>query len=285
MDRRQRFADAVEQFRSAFEGSQSDVWTTLPGRIESVDFDKMTVNVQPTLMALVTNKDGSTEWIELPLLLDCPIVFPNGGGFSLTFPLEAGDEVMVSFSSRCIDNWWAQSGGTGPSGAGYTQAELRMHSLSDGFAVPGPRNTSRVIPDISTTDVQLRNDALTAQVSIRANSDVYVHSDANVIVDADGDVFVQAGGDIHATATGAIDANAASVTATISGALVATCGTANITATATATVAAPAIALTGAVAITGSLAVNGKDFTSHVHTPGGYHIGGSSVTGNSGAPV
>lgn len=39
------------------------------------------------------------------------------------------------------------------------------------------------------------------------------------------------------------------------------------------------------VAITGTFTVNGKDFTSHEHLPGAYHIGGSPVTGNSGTLV
>ncbi len=42
------------------------------------------------------------------------------------------------------------------------------------------------------------------------------------------------------------------------------------------------VSLTAAVTIAGSLSVNGKDYTTHEHLPGGYHIGGSPVVGNSG---
>ena len=33
------------------------------------------------------------------------MVFPGGGGFALTFPVAAGDECLVVFASRCIDDY------------------------------------------------------------------------------------------------------------------------------------------------------------------------------------
>jgi len=43
-----------------------------------------------------------------------------------------------------------------------------MHDLSDGFALPGPRSLPRVIAGISSTDLQIRNDAGTTFLSITA---------------------------------------------------------------------------------------------------------------------
>ena len=48
----------------------------------------------------------------------------------MTFPLSEGNEGLVVFASRCIDNWWL-------SGGVQSQAEVRMHDLSDGFFIPG----------------------------------------------------------------------------------------------------------------------------------------------------
>lgn len=288
MDRRERVADAVEQFRSAFEGMQSEMWTSLPGIIDAVNFDKLTCSIQPGIMAQVTAQDGSTSWVELPLLLDCPIQFPCGGGFTLTFPVEQGDECLVVFSARCIDNWFAQGGETGPSGLSRSQAELRMHDLSDGYCIPGIRNISRASAlECSSTDVQLRVDAGTAVISIRGNSEIYQHSDVNIIIDSDLDVFVQADGDVNVVAGGAVN-----VTAT--GNIVTTCANLNATATGTATIIAetvvaeaslaasiiaPLITLTGVVNIAGSLQLNGVPFgLSHIHT-------GGTLTGGHTGPV
>lgn len=99
--------------------------------------------------------------ITMAPLVDVPVIFPSAGGFALTFPLLAGDEVLVMFSARCIDGWW-QNSGVQP------QAEFRMHDLSDGFAIPGPKSLPKVIPNISTDSVQLRTLDGTAYVEIAA---------------------------------------------------------------------------------------------------------------------
>lgn len=141
------------------DGRQSMMWTALPGIVQSVDFSAMTCEVQPSIQGTVEGEDGNLTSVNLPLLVDVPIVFPGAGGFLLTFPLGAGDEVLVVFASRCIDAWF-QSGGVG------RPMEARMHDLSDGFAIPGPRSLPKVVSGISTTAAVLRNDAGTASIEI-----------------------------------------------------------------------------------------------------------------------
>jgi hypothetical protein len=84
--------------------------TALPGVVAGFDPVAMTVSVQPAIKGRVTSPDGSTRSVALPLLVDVPVFFPRGGGFTLTFPVKSGDECLVVFSSRCMDAWW-QSGG------------------------------------------------------------------------------------------------------------------------------------------------------------------------------
>ncbi|MBH3360768.1 Gp138 family membrane-puncturing spike protein [Pseudomonas guariconensis] len=139
--------------------AQSKLWTSLPGIIQSFDAGAMTCVVQPAVQVFVTADDGSMVLTTLPLLLDCPVQFPAGGGCTLTFPVKTGDECLVVFASRCIDSWW-QSGGI------QAQAELRMHDLSDGFALLGFRSQPRVISGISLQAVQLRSDDGAAFVEV-----------------------------------------------------------------------------------------------------------------------
>src|SRR5260363_73502 len=73
------------------------------------------VTVRPAIQGVVRRLDRETatvrtEAVELPLLGDVPVFFPRGGGCTLTFPVQKGDECVVVFASRCIDGWW-QSGG------------------------------------------------------------------------------------------------------------------------------------------------------------------------------
>lgn len=149
LDRRERSGDLLEGVMAAQDGHQSRIWTALPGILQSWDPAKRTCVVQPSLKALVAQPDGTEVWRSLPLLVDCPIVFPGGGDVVVTFPLAQGDEGLVVFASRCIDAWW-QSGGV------QVQAEVRMHDLSDGFFVPGAASVPRVETAISTTEAQMR---------------------------------------------------------------------------------------------------------------------------------
>lgn len=159
MDRRERLDDPEESLRMALEDFQSQIWTALPGVVSGVDLEKQTVSVQPSIQGSVSSEDGSTQSVNLPLLVDVPICWPRAGGFALTFPVKTGDEVLVVFASRCIDSWW-QSGGVG------AQAEVRMHDLSDGFAILAPTSQPKKIASVSSANVQLRDEAGTTFLEI-----------------------------------------------------------------------------------------------------------------------
>lgn len=131
------------------ESERTKIWTALPGQVVQYFPATNTCSIQPTVQGLITATDGSVTSVNLPVLLDCPVVFPNGGGYTLTFPIQANDEVLVVFSSRCIDGWWASSGI-------QPAPEFRMHDLSDGFCIPGAFSRPRVITNISSNSVQLR---------------------------------------------------------------------------------------------------------------------------------
>lgn len=150
-DPRERLNDPEEALRAALDGLQAKLRTAMPGIIQSFNTTTMTCVIQPAIQAKVRTPDGTLNDVSLPLLLDCPVQFAGGGGFSGTFPIAKGDECLVILSDRCIDAWWQLSGV-------QVQAELRMHDLSDGFCIPGIRSKPRVISNISTNSAQLRSD-------------------------------------------------------------------------------------------------------------------------------
>lgn len=151
MNRNELAGSDEETVRAGWDGFRASLWTAIPGIVESFSGTAMTCVVQPTIQMVMRDPAGNVSMQALPLLVDCPIVFPSGGGCTLTFPVNAGDECLVVFASRCIDAWW-QSGGVQP------PAELRTHDLSDGFVLVGPRSQPRVLPSLSTTTTQLRSD-------------------------------------------------------------------------------------------------------------------------------
>ncbi|MBS0416695.1 MAG: hypothetical protein JSR66_03205 [Proteobacteria bacterium] len=129
------------------------------------------------------------------LCRDCPIVFPQGGGMRLEFPIKKDDEVILLASARSIDNWFANGGCQPPSEVG------RMHNLSDCFALCGVRNLTRV-KSIDGTKVRLINDAgdfymafdpTAKAISIQASGGVNINgaqiSGAGEVTDALGKVL------------------------------------------------------------------------------------------------
>jgi hypothetical protein len=151
MDRRERTNDLEAAIAVALKGALADLWTGMPGILQSFNAAAMTAVVQPAIQGQNQKQDGSWSNVNLPLLLDCPVQFSGGGGVSLTMPLKKGDEVWINFANRCIDAWWSQ-GGIQP------QAEFRMHDLSDGFCFPKVWSKPNALSNVSTTKAQLRSD-------------------------------------------------------------------------------------------------------------------------------
>lgn len=143
----------------------------LPGVVQSFDpGPPATVSVLIATKELVMQNVSSTgitlqtQAIAIPLLTDVPILIPNAGGFSLTFPIQQGDECLVAFTDTPLDAWF-QSGGTD-----NNPMSQRRHSLSDGVAIFGVRSTPRGIQDYSTDSVQLRTDDGTVVVELTSNT-------------------------------------------------------------------------------------------------------------------
>lgn len=176
MLRQERTEDESEALRLALLGWQSEMWTALPGILQSFDAETMTAVVAPAMRGKWRNKDGSFQDVAIPSCLDVPVQFPGGGGYTLTFPMAAGDEGLLVFSSRCIDSWW-QNGGLQ-----NNLAELRMHDLSDGFFIPGFRSKPRVLSNISANSTQLRADDGSAYVDVAAAQITLKHP-TKVVVD------------------------------------------------------------------------------------------------------
>ena len=138
MDRKQFYADLAQVLEVHSRAVRNEIWTALPAIVRAVNLEAQTVNVQPTIQgrkqpaqrAQRAEDPYEPEWLDMPELLDCPLVFPRGGNYLISFPVSPGDEVLVVFASRCIDGWW-ESGQVSP------QLDYRMHSLSDGFVIPG----------------------------------------------------------------------------------------------------------------------------------------------------
>lgn len=167
-----RPAELQETLERVREKSVANARTALPGVILSFDPDTVTcvVSLCSKSSKPVPYEDiGKTESMDFPLLVDLPVVFPRGGGVTLTFPLAGGDECLVVFSDRCIDFWW-QNGGV------QELVDWRSHDLSDAFVIPGPQSQAKKISGISTTAAQLRTDDGSAFIELAPGGAVNITS-------------------------------------------------------------------------------------------------------------
>lgn len=141
-----------EQADARLAGSiMSSLRVSMPGIVQSFDPGTVTAVVQPAIKGYEPDSNGVNQSTILPLLVDVPVVFPRGGGCTLTFPVKAGDECLVIFADRCIDFWWQNGGMQEP-------VDDRVHDLSDAFCIVGPQSQVQKISGISTGAAQLRSD-------------------------------------------------------------------------------------------------------------------------------
>jgi len=101
----------------------------IPAIIQSYDPSTNTIEAQPAIRERLVMEDGSIQYLNLPLLINVPVVFPSSGSASITFPIGKGDECLIIFSDLAIDNFWT-------SGSIQNPIEVRRHDLSDGIAIP-----------------------------------------------------------------------------------------------------------------------------------------------------
>ncbi len=128
------------------ENRLKELHTSFPAIVTEYDPDTQRAHVQPCVRRIWVD-DGPRD---LPALLDCPVVFPAGGAFVMTFPVAKDDECLVVIAERSIDEWW-QEGGT------QTPAEYRLHDYSDGFAIVGIASKPRALNPAPATDaVEIR---------------------------------------------------------------------------------------------------------------------------------
>jgi len=195
MDRRERISDEEETLRMAFDSNLANLWTALPCIVSAVDFDANTISAQPAIKGTTTNPNGSTQSVNLPMLVDVPMVFPTAGGYSITFPVAIGDECLVVFASRCIDGWW-QSGGV------QEAMEFRMHDLSDGFAIIGTRSQARTVTAWDTANLQIRSDDHNTLIEVDKTGKVNITAPTSMTVTTPLATFtgnVNVGGTLTAT--------------------------------------------------------------------------------------
>lgn len=112
------------------------------GQIVSFDGAKKTAQIQ----ILFKRELPDNTVVSYPVLIDCPVFTLQGGGGFLQMPIAAGDQCLVLFSDRSLDDWFQN-------GVQAVPSSTRMHDMSDGIALVGMNPTGSNLPTYPTNKV------------------------------------------------------------------------------------------------------------------------------------
>ena len=146
-----------EVIRDAIEAYLADTHTSLPGKIVSYNAALQQASVQPLIKRGWIDEEGNRQSDSLPVVNNVPIVFPGGGGFRITFPIQSGDTCLLVFSSGSLDTWLSKGGEVDPN-------DDRRHDLSDAIAIPGLRPFSSPLATAHAAMATVGSDAGVAQI-------------------------------------------------------------------------------------------------------------------------
>lgn len=266
----------TSNIKQGVESRLKDLHTSMPGIIERFDAETQLASIQPAIRRIFVTRDGDTEILtpsDLPILINVPIIFPRGGGFSLTFPVKKGDECLLNFCERSIDNWH-ETGKVKKPGA------RRFHSLSDATAFVGLSSLPNKIPNYDPTNTEIKKDDGTVSIKLKENSDLDIVAEGNMNATITEDVNINCKNiKVDATSTAEVNCPESTFNGNV---------TVNGNITFTGVVAGPTANVPTVTSISvsasSSLSVAGKEMSGHKHLPGTYTAGSTPVTGNSGDP-
>jgi hypothetical protein len=129
-----------------------------------------TINYKKTYFENTSENTFKPVLIDYPILVDCPAVILGGGNACLTMPISKGDECLILFNDRDLDNWFQSGGGGGV-------ATPRLHSFADGIALVGIRSLAKSVEDYDPDRAVLR--AGDAKVSVNpSNNKISLQNDS-----------------------------------------------------------------------------------------------------------
>jgi hypothetical protein len=154
----ERLADSNVLWKSICKRVAYTLRVGLPGKIVAFDPVKQWAQVELQITENVIINEVVSA-MPIPVLHDVLVLLPGDNDWCITFPSLIGAECFVCFADMCI-NAWATSGNV------QNQEVNRRHDLSDGFAVLCPRSQPNVIPDYSTTALEIRSMDNTVKIGL-----------------------------------------------------------------------------------------------------------------------
>jgi phage baseplate assembly protein gpV len=195
------FSDTVLRMVEGY--IKEHIYTAIPAKILDVSnlSSNQTIDIQPQIIE--TFRDDRN--IELPPILDVPIIFCGGGGGLLSFPVQAGDTVLAVFSMKSIDEWMESRA----TDSVLMPSDKRTYNINDAIAIAGlySKNTNL---NPNSTDVELKFNGMS--IRLGADNNIYIdNSSADININATGNVNLTAQGNLVASASGQVNITAPTI--------------------------------------------------------------------------
>ena len=119
------------------------------GIIEAFDPATQTATIRIAIKKIISEEaDGTKILKEHPLIMQCPVMTYFGGNSFISCPIAAGDNCIVLFCDRDIDEWLYSGGVQAPN-------SRRIHDINDAIAIVGIRNFQNSISDFLANGIRL----------------------------------------------------------------------------------------------------------------------------------
>jgi len=140
----------------------------MPAEVISFDPAEQLADVQPVIK---TTLDETV--VSLPVLKNVPVRFQQSTDFAITFPIDAGDHVLLIFCERSIDTWLEQGGIK-------AHDDVRKHALSDAFALPMCYPQTNKISSFDPDNLEIKSSGGTT-VKLTPGGDIELNGDGDFV--------------------------------------------------------------------------------------------------------
>lgn len=100
--------DAGVEFNLQFDRSISNIHTSIPAIIQSVDYEKQVVSATPAIQIKIVDPNTKVvRYINRPLITNIPmaLAWSEGLGLGTTIPYKPNDKCTLFFAERALDNF------------------------------------------------------------------------------------------------------------------------------------------------------------------------------------
>ena len=174
--------------------------TTTIGTIEKYDAATQMATVKLACNQVTDTLDQNFLSLEPGTLIEVPVEFHRCGNFVITFPVQKGDDCVVTFFEQGISHWLYEDRRKYKVTNGRPEAAAtRKFDSSDAICRIVVGNMAHTIGGFNTDGLEIRNMAGGQKITLHSNGDITLTTSANISMNAGGDVTISAGGAFKAS--------------------------------------------------------------------------------------